>query len=740
MLLSNIISKFKKKFPVFRQPDSKDCGPTCLRIISKFYGKKISLQYIRNLSETTRIGSSLTGLSKAAEHLGFKCMGIKIDYNTLKNDAPMPCILHWNSNHFVVVYDIDHKDNVSVSDPAFGLIKYTKNEFSQRWLQKSMEDEGIVLLLEPTEKFYNIVSDDNGIGENLKSFLLLYRYLLKYKTLIFQLILGLLFGSVLSLIFPFLTQSIVDVGIFNKDLSFIYLILLGQLMLFLGRMSLDYIRSWILLHLSTRINISLISDFFIKLMNLPISFFDTRITGDILQRVNDHKRIEELLTTTSLNTIFSVVNLIVFSGVLYIYSINLFLIYLVGAVLYFSWITFFLKKRAELDYKMFSQVSQEQSNLIEIVNGMQEIKMFNAEREKRGKWESLQVKLFRLRTKVLTLDQWQSLGASSINQLKDILITFFSAKLVIKGELTLGMMLSVQYIIGQLNGPLIMLIGFIKQSQDAFISMERLNEIHSKEDEESDDHVYLKTDLNDDISIKNLNFRYTGSENYIFENLNLVIPNRKVTAIVGASGSGKTTLLKILMKYYPPENGEIKIGNHNLNTISPKYWRSICGVVMQEGYIFNDTIAANIAIGDENIDYERINMAVEVANIKDFIDELPLQFNTVLGGEGLGISGGQKQRLFIARAVYKSPKFIIFDEATSALDTNNEAKIVKNLEDFFKSKTAIVIAHRLSTVKNADKIVVLKNGKVVEEGNHENLISLKGEYYNLIKNQLELAN
>ncbi|WHF51912.1 peptidase domain-containing ABC transporter [Chryseobacterium gotjawalense] len=730
----------KKNFPFYKQPDAKDCGPTCLRIVSKFYGKTIPLQQIRNLSETTREGSSLLGLSDAAENLGFRSLGVQVDFNTLVEEVPLPCIVHWNKQHFVVVYKIDKTEKVYISDPSYGLITYEKEEFIKSWIGENATEnteEGIALLLETTPSFFKNEFDEQ---ESKASFSFLSRYLFKYKSLVFQLAIGLLAGSLMSLILPFLTQSIVDVGIQNQDLNFIYLVLLAQVMLFLGRMGIEVIRSWILLHLSTRINISIISDFFIKLMKLPISFFDTRMTGDIMQRINDHHRIEQLLTNSSLNTLFSLVNLIIFSIVLLFYDYRLFLVYLIGAVLYVVWITFFLKKRKELDYKRFSQVSQEQSKVIELINGMQEIKMHNAEKQKRWGWEFLQVKLFKIQIKSLSLEQWQSVGGNFINQIKDILVSFLSAKLVLEGNLTLGMMLSVQYIIGQLNSPLMQLIDFIKQTQDAKISLERLGEIHDKEDEENADEQYTSEIPQQDIEVQNLSFRYVGSDAFVFENLNLSIPYQKTTAIVGASGSGKTTLLKLLMKFYEPNEGEIKLGNTKLKNISPRTWRDHCGVVMQEGYVFNDTIAQNIAVGEDYIDKSKLRKAVEIANIKDFVEGLPLSYNTKIGNEGVGVSGGQRQRLFIARAVYKSPEYIFFDEATSALDANNEKVIMENLEQFFKGKTAIVIAHRLSTVKHADKIVVLDRGKVVEEGNHSELVAKKGEYYRLVKNQLELGN
>lgn len=732
-----------KAFPFYMQPDGKDCGPTCIKIISKYYGRLTEIETIRSLAETTREGSSLLGLSAAAEGLGFKSLAVKIDFLTLVEEAPLPCICHWGQQHFVVVYKVKRSGGntiVYVSDPAYGLLKYTQQEFIDGWIGRGKterDEEGIALLLDPTPGFYEA---DAAAPRSRKDFSFLFGYFSRYKKLIAQLVIGLLAGSVLSLIFPFLTQSIVDIGIQNHDLGFIYLVLLAQVMLFVGRMGIDIVRSWILLHLSSRINISIVSDFFIKLMKLPISYFDTRMTGDIMQRINDHQRIEQLLTNSSLNTLFSLVNLVIFSVVLLLYDYRLFLIYLLGAILSVGWISFFLKKRKDLDYKRFSQLSQEQSKVIELVNGMQEIKMHNAEKQMRWGWEFMQVKLFKIQIRALSLEQWQTVGANFINQMKDIFVSFLAAKLVLDGNLTLGMMLAVQYIIGQLNGPLIQLMDFVKQLQDAKISLERLGEIHDKEDEERPGIQTAAEIPEQDIVLNNVSFRYTGAGTPVFERLSLSIPHRKTTAIVGASGSGKTTLLKLLLKFYEPGEGEVKIGNVQLQNISARYWRDLCGVVMQEGYVFNDTIAKNIAVGADDINRQQLRKAVEVACIKDFVESLPLSYNSKIGNEGIGISGGQKQRLFIARAVYKSPEFIFFDEATSALDANTEKAIMGNLEQFLKGKTAVIIAHRLSTVKNADKIIVLDKGKVVEEGSHDELVSLRKEYYRLVKNQLELGN
>jgi ATP-binding cassette subfamily B protein len=725
-------------FPHYQQPDAMDCGPTCLRIVAKHYGRNISLQKLRKLSETTREGSSLKTISDAAEKIGFRTLGVKLDLEKLSEEVPLPCIAFWNQQHFVVVYKIK-KDKVYVSDPAHGLLTYSKEEFIKRWIGNNADaktDEGIALLLEPSPRLKEVQDDDTPPKEG---FAFLFQYLFRYKAFLVQLIVGLLAGSLLQLLFPFFTQSIVDIGIQNQDINFIYLILIAQILLFIGRTSIEVIRGWILLHLSARINISLVSDFFIKLMNLPIAFFDVKMTGDIMQRISDHQRIERLLTNTSLSVLFSFVNLFIFGGVLLWYSTQIFAVFFVGSTFYFIWVVLFLKRRKDLDYKRFSRMSNEQSKVMELINGMQEIKLHNAEKQKRWGWEFLQARLFKIEMESLVLEQTQSVGSNFINELKNILISVLSAKLVIDGNITLGMMMSISYIIGQLNAPIQQLISFIYSAQDAKIALERLSEIHNKEDEESiNDEKIIDIPSDSDFHINNITFRYTGSIDTVIKGLSMDIPGNKITAIVGASGSGKTTLMKMLLKFYEAETGEIKIGNYLLNNVSQKAWREQCGTVMQEGYIFSDTIANNIAIGEEHIDKKQLVKAVEVANIKEFIENLPLAYNTKIGKEGVGMSTGQKQRLLIARAVYKDPKFIFFDEATSALDAQNERIIMDNLNNFFKGKTAIVIAHRLSTVKNADQIVVLEAGKVIEKGTHQELVDLKGSYFNLVKNQLQL--
>ncbi|MFK7061320.1 peptidase domain-containing ABC transporter [Flavobacterium oreochromis] len=727
-------------FPHDIQPDAKDCAPMCLKIIAKYYGKTLNLQKLRDLSETTREGSNLLMVADAAEKLGFRTLGVKLNLENLEQ-APLPCILHWNKEHYVVLYDIK-KGKYKISDPAFGLLDYTQEEFMKFWMGNNANpttEEGIALLLETTPKFYH--EQEGQEQEKALGFSVLFNYLSPYKSFIIQLSIGLVAGSLLQLIFPFLTQSIVDVGIQHQNIHFVYLILFAQLFLFFGRTALEFIRSWIALHLSTRINISLISDFFIKLMNLPISFFDTRMTGDIMQRINDHHRIERIVTTSSLNVLFSLVNMVIMGSILAYYNLKIFTVFFVGSLLYFFWVVLFLRRRGELDYKRFSEVSQEQSKVIELINGMQEIKLHNAEKQKRWGWEYIQARLFRVSMKGLVLEQTQTIGSNFINELKNIFITFLAAKLVIDGQITLGMMMAITSIVGSLNAPVIQLIGFIRELQDAKISLARLSEIHDKEDETQQEQNQTNDIPQDsDIVINDLSFRYIGSDTNVLEGLNLTIPTNKITAIVGSSGSGKTTLMKVLLKFYEPSNGTITIGNTQLKNIAQKSWRNHLGTVMQEGYVFNDTIANNIAVGVDTIDKSRLVYASEVANIKEFIQSYPLGYNTKIGMEGVGMSTGQKQRLLIARAVYKNPEMLFFDEATSALDANNEKKIMEKLNIFFKNKTVVVIAHRLSTVMNADQIVVLEKGKIIEIGTHNELVAKKGNYYELVKNQLQLGN
>ena len=771
-----------KTFVIYRQPDSMDCGPTCLRMIVKHYGINISLQNLRDKTQIGKEGVNLLGISDAAESIGFRTQAVKLTYDIMINDARLPAIIHWKQNHFVVLYKVK-KDKLFVADPAKGLVTFTPEEFKENWISDNAngQHEGIALLLEPAPAFYENTDEWDEKQTTGLAFKNIFNYVLPYKKLVFQLFIGLGVASLLQLFLPFLTQSVVDSGVNTGNIHFVYIILLAQLALFAGRIAVEFVRGWILLHISTRINISILTDFLIKLMKLPVSFFDSKKTGDILQRMNDHSRIESFLTGSSLNVLFSLINLIIFSIVLAVFNVYIFAVFAIASILYSLWVIIFLKKRKILDYKRFDVAAKEQSITIQLVQGMQEIKLNGVERPMRWIWESLQAKLFKLSMKGLSLNQWQQAGAFFINEGKNIFITFLSAKAVIDGQMTLGTMLAVQYIIGQLNSPIEQMIGFLQSWQNAKISMDRLNEIHSLDDEEPAENQLIKElppsfakqltggkapatspgdllettdriEMNEidakkiesretaSITFNNISFTYPGAGNEpVLSEINLTIPKGKTTAIVGVSGSGKTTLLKLLLKFYEPQKGEIKLAATSLHTISHRSWRSHCGVVMQESFIFSDSIAKNIAVGQEKIDMDKLNHAIVVANVKDFIDSLPLGFNTKIGAEGIGISMGQKQRILIARAVYRNPEFIFFDEATNSLDANNEMVILDNLENFFEGRTVVIVAHRLSTVKKADQIVVLNKGKITERGTHQELINLKGEYFTLVKNQLELG-
>lgn len=727
------------QFPHYKQYDTMDCGPTCLKMIASYYGQNYTLEYLRSKSYISRNGVSLKGIIEAGESIGFRTMPIKVPFDSGNDnepcflDAPLPCIVHWNQKHFVVVYKVNKK-YIWIADPASGKYKLDYKTFQKSWI--SDDGKGIALLLETTPDFFE--KDVQPIKKRGFSFLL--RYLIPYKKLIGQLVAGLFLGSLFQLIFPFLTQSIVDIGIQNNNIGFVWLILIAQLMVFVGQTGVNLLQSWILLHISTRINIALVSDFLVKLMKLPIGFFDTKIIGDLLQRIGDHKRIESFLTGSTLNILFSLINLLVFGAVLLIYSSSIFSIFLLFSVIYFSWIFLFLKKRKEVDYQLFGELSENQSTLIELIHGMQEIKLQNSEHKHKRNWTNIQARLFHANIRSLAISQYQDTGANSINRVKDILISFIAAKAVIEGSMTLGMMLAVQYIVGQLNAPLYQMVGFIRTAQDAKISLERLNEIHNKEEEGAGEVELDVIPKNADIVLNKVNFRYNELDNDILKNINLTIPAGKVTAIVGTSGSGKTTLIKLLLGFYKPRKGNIKIGNTPISNIKKSLWRDKCGAVMQDGYIFSNTIANNIAESDDTVDRHKLLKAVKIANIQEFVEGLPLSYNTNIGAKGNGISQGQRQRLLIARAVYKNPDFLFFDEATNALDSKNEKIIVENLDQFFKGKTVVVIAHRLSTVKNADQIVVLEKGELKEIGTHKELVQQQGLYFKLIKDQLELGN
>ena len=727
-----------RKFKFYKQLDAMDCGATCLRMIAKHYGKSYSLNYMRQISHADREGVSLMGMSDAAEKIGMHSLGVKISYERLLDDIPLPAIAHWRQNHFIVVIKMT-ATHVWVADPAAGKFKITKEEFLDGWVSDVVDGEkvGILLLLETTPDFY----ERDGDKVDKSGFGYLWALVSKYKKLLGQVLLGLFVGSILQVVFPFMMQAIVDKGINHSDFGFIKVILIAQLAFFLMRIIVEFLRSWILLHVGVRVNISLISDFLTKMMKLPIRFFDTKMTGDILQRIYDNRRIEEFLTSASLITLFSMFNFVIFGFVLAYYSWTIFITFCIFTVFYLFWVILFLKKRKEYDYRRFDQLAANQSNLIQLIDGIEDIKLHNAEQKKRWEWEAIQAKLFYVSMDVLKLDQWQRFGASFFNESKNIIITFIAAKQVIDGHISLGMMLAIQYIIGQLNGPIEQLIVFIRSAQDAKISLERMNEIHIEESEEKENEEKIVIlPENRDITFDNVYFQYGGRNSpVILKGIDIVIPEGKTTAIVGSSGSGKTTMLKLMLNFYQATEGAVKLGDLSLTNIQKRLWRQKCGAVLQDSYIFPDTIARNIALGEDVIDQKKLIRAVKTANIQTKIEALPLGYNTKVGSDGIGLSQGEKQRLLIARAIYKNPEFMFFDEATNALDAYNELVIMENLEEFFKGKTVVVVAHRLSTVKNADNIIVLEKGEVIEQGNHDELTALRGAYFHLVKNQLELG-
>lgn len=729
-------------FPFYHQYDATDCGIACLRMIAKHYNRKISMEWLRSKMPSNSEGVSLMSISDGAKQLGFKTIGIMVSSKQLCEQVPLPCVAHWDQNHFVVIWKIVKKKSgylFKIADPAVGLLEYNEEELLDKWqsTRKNNENRGIVLLLEPTADFFEMkdMSDKTSLSY-------LFSYLKQYKKYIIQIFLGLLIGSFIQLVLPFLTQAVVDTGINYKNLNFVYIILAAQLTLFVSSRAVEFVRSWILLHMSARVSLTILSDFLLKLMKLPLSFYDGKMTGDIYQRISDHDRIEQFLTVESFQVVFSLINLIIFSIVLSMYNIPILIVFLIGSFFYIIWLFLFMNKRKELDYRYFGVQTKGQNYIIELINGMNEIKLNHCEESKQWEWEYLQAERFNLGLRRMSLTQTQYNGSSFINELKNIIITVMAAAAVINGQMSLGMMLAVQYIIGQLNGPLVQAIQFIYTVQDARISLERLAEVHNKPEEDAQEFYKIKEfSFDKNIYISNLYFQYNGPKSAIVLNkISLKIPEGKITAIVGASGSGKTTLIKLILGFYSPVAGNILIGDKQLNEYSINWWRNQCGTVMQDGYIFSDSIAKNISMCMEHqIDIDKLKQAAITANIDDFIESLPLKYNTQIGQEGVGLSQGQKQRILIARAVYKNPAYIFFDEATNSLDASNEKIITHQLNRFFAGRTVVIVAHRLSTVRFADQIVVLEKGCIMEIGNHETLIHQKGAYYHLVKDQLELG-
>jgi ATP-binding cassette subfamily B protein len=730
---------FRKRFPFQQQYDKKDCGPACLKMVLEYYGVRVRLQTLREKCGLTRFGTSLRGISEVAEEYGFRTLGMKLQYGSSEeriglDKFPLPCIAFWQQHHFIVVYKVTRK-YVWAADPGYARIRIPRKEFEASWVQD--DGKGIVLGIEPTPDIRK-TNETIEPRERPYTFRRLLSYLQFQKPLMAQLGLGVVLTLVIQTIFPFLSQSLIDVGVQDSNLGFVKLVLISQLILFLSQTSIQFIQAWILTLVGQFISVSLMSDFFAKVMRLPISFFDTKNIGDINRRIDDNIRVESFLTNSSINIVFSVLSFLVFSIILAIFDLEIFLVFLAFSVAYIGWISLFLKKRRNLDYLSFQYSSESQQTLIEMVYGMQEIKLQGSEQKRRWKWIELLAKQFRINLRALSLRQYQEFGALFFFRIKDIIISFIAASSVIEGDITLGVMVAVLYIVGQLNVPFEQFISFIQTAQDAQISLERLNEVASMDDEEPAGARLLHDVPLGDIEIRDLNFQYAAQMPMVLQDINLSLPQGKVTAIVGASGSGKTTLLKLLLGFYHPTEGSIQVGGVPLNNIGKSHWRSMCGTVMQEGYIFTDTIAANIAESSSAIDFDRVRQALHTANLDDFVNSLPLSVNTDIGANGSGLSQGQKQRVLIARAVYKNPEFLLFDEATNALDAKNERIIMENLNRFFHGKTVLFVAHRLSTVKNADQIVVLDQGRCVEIGTHAELIERRGTYFELIRNQLEL--
>jgi ATP-binding cassette subfamily B protein len=724
-----------KSFPFYLQLDTMDCGPTCLRMVARFHGRHYSLQMLRELCNPGKHGVSLSGLSEGAAHIGLHAVAVKVPFEVLESSLPLPCIAHWRQNHFVVIYKI-RRGRVFAADPAVGLITYEREEFQRGWLSPGGRS-GILLLLEPKPEFSRDADEPRTAGFNGRRFLS--DHLAKYPALLLQLLLGIALEGILVLVFPFLAQALVDVGVAQQNIGFVYTILIAQLMLFCGRTAVDFIRSWILLHIGTRINVTILSDYLTRLMKLPMSFFDTKLNSDLLQRVDDHRRIEVFLTSSSLSVLFAAFNLLVCSSVLALYSASLFLVFFGGTAAAAGWIFAFSGRRRIIDFKLFTLRAENRSTVLELIQGMHEIKVNRCEAQRRWRWEAVQARLFRANQRSLAIQQYQQAGTLAINEVKNIVLTFLAAAQVVDGRMTLGMMLAISYMIGQVSGPLVQLLDFVNRVQDARLSLDRLAEVHESEEEEQRPAVHSPLASGQSLSLRGIGFRYPGAERDVIEDIELELRPGTVTAIVGASGSGKTTLLKLLLRSYRPTRGEIRLGSVSMDHISPSRWRERCGVVMQDGFVFSDTVARNVSLREDEIDHERLAHALRVANIHEFVDSLPLAQHTKIGPEGQSLSGGQHQRILIARAVMKEPEFLFFDEATSALDATNERVIMNNLRAFFKGRTVVIVAHRLSTVRDADQIVVLHAGRVVERGHHEELTRARGPYYHLVKNQLELG-
>lgn len=720
------------------QTDSMDCGAACLCMIARHYGKNYSLEFFRKNAFIGKEGISMLGLSMAAEKAGMHSLCAKISIEQLANEIILPCILHWDNKHYVICHKVSGKKNLTfhICDPAFGCMKVCQKELYRHWISGKFEGEevGVAMQIEPGINFHN-----KGIKKAPHKFSMKYflKYIMPHKWSILQLLLGALVLISLGYISPFISQAIVDIGILKKDLAFIILMVIAQIIINTSKTIIIFFQSWISLRMNTIINVNLVSNYLNKLSQMPMSFFESKTMGDILQRIGDHDRIKSFLMNDTINVIFSITTFIAFVVVLGIYNIHILSIFLLGNAVYVTWVLSFMKYRKELDNKAFHESALLQNNMVQFIQGMQEIKLNCIEREKCWEWEHLQARLYKISRKAMLLGQIQSAGSLIFSSTTGVVLSYITAQKVVTGEMTLGMMTSLSFILGQVAAPIGSFIGFAQRYQDAKISLERLADIHSQDDEHKEyeeKKSILPKDKN--IILNKVSFSYSGNiNNLVLKNISIQIPQNKITAIVGKSGCGKTTLIKLLQGLYKPLSGEIMIGDTVLENINKYVWRNHIGAVMQDGYIFSDSISKNITLHNE-VDIQKLESVLKAVNLNDFIQSLPHGYDTKIGNDGMQLSQGQRQRILLARILYRKPQVVFLDEATNALDTQNEFYIMNNIRELLYNHTIIIVAHRLSTIKKADNIIVIDNGEVIEQGTHERLLEQKGTYFQLINTQL----